>query len=83
MSYEVRFAVRALKELDKIPDKDRRRILDKIRLMQEGEPVPIRKLTNRRPAYRLRVGDYRVLFECEERVIVIHHVLNRRDAYKN
>lgn len=30
---------------------------------------------------RLRVGDYRVLFEIEEDVLVIYRVKHRKDAY--
>jgi mRNA interferase RelE/StbE len=34
------------------------------------------------PEYRLRVGDYRVLFEVEERTIVIYRIRHRREAYR-
>ena len=32
----------------------------------------VKRLTNFTPVYRLRVGDYRVLFEIEEKAIVIY-----------
>ena len=34
--------------------------------------------------YRLRVGDWRILFSLEEggRVMLVQRVLNRRDAYR-
>jgi mRNA interferase RelE/StbE len=37
-------------------------------------------LTNFTPEYRLRVGDYRVLFELAEKRVTIYRVMNRRDA---
>ncbi len=41
----------------------------------------IKKLTNFEPAYRLRVGDYRVLFDVEEETIIIGRVLHRKKSY--
>jgi mRNA interferase RelE/StbE len=35
------------------------------------------------PEYRLRVGDYRVLFEIENKLrIVVYRVRHRREAYR-
>ncbi|MFX0197594.1 MAG: type II toxin-antitoxin system RelE/ParE family toxin [Candidatus Hodarchaeota archaeon] len=34
------------------------------------------------PEYRLRVGDYRVLFETEKNKISIYRIRHRKDAYK-
>jgi mRNA interferase RelE/StbE len=40
-------------------------------------------LTNHRPEYRLRVGDYRVLFEIDGRDRVIgYRIMHRREAYR-
>jgi len=41
----------------------------------------IKKLTNFEPAYRLRAGDYRVLFDVIEEIIVISRVLHRQNSY--
>jgi mRNA interferase RelE/StbE len=42
----------------------------------------VKRLTNFIPEYRLRVGDYRILFEVEERKIFIYRVVHRKDAYR-
>lgn len=42
----------------------------------------LKKLTNFEPAYRLRVGDYRILFDVENDKIVIGRVLHRKESYK-
>jgi len=31
--------------------------------------------------YRMRVGEYRMLFDRNEEIIVIHHISKRADAY--
>lgn len=43
----------------------------------------VKKLTNHTPEYRLRVGDYRVLFEIDgtDRVSV-YRIMHRREAYR-
>ena len=42
----------------------------------------VRLLTNFSPEYRLRVGDYRVLFELEGSKIVVYRVRHRREVYR-
>jgi mRNA interferase RelE/StbE len=43
----------------------------------------VKRLTNFTPEYRLRAGDYRVLFEIEDNSrIVVYRVCHRREAYK-
>jgi mRNA interferase RelE/StbE len=42
----------------------------------------IKKLTNFEPAYRLRVGDYRILFDIVDEVIIIGRVLHRQNSYE-
>ena len=42
----------------------------------------MKKLTNFTPEYRLRVGNYRVLFEVEGGAVVVYRVLHRKDAYQ-
>ena len=42
----------------------------------------IKKLTNFEPAYRLRVGNYRILFDVLDDTIIIGRVLHRQSSYK-
>lgn len=43
----------------------------------------VKRLTNFTPEYRLRIGDYRVLFEVEETSrVVVYRVRHRREAYR-
>jgi mRNA interferase RelE/StbE len=49
--------------------------------MTDGMKGDIKKLTNHQPAYRLRVGDYRVLFDVVGGLIEVYTVIHRKDAY--
>ena len=50
--------------------------------LQSASPGDIKKLTNFTPEYRLRVGDWRVLFEMDAKKITIYRILHRREAYR-
>jgi mRNA interferase RelE/StbE len=82
VKYEARFKPKAVKDLRKIPVQARRRILEKIEAMQDNLQGDVKRLTNFTPEYRLRVGDYRVLFEIEQQVITIYRVKHRKNSYK-
>jgi len=42
----------------------------------------VKKLKGFKRKYRLRAGDYRVLFELEGTTVVIYDVGNRKDVYE-
>ncbi|CAN2041023.1 hypothetical protein GMMP15_250004 [Candidatus Magnetomoraceae bacterium gMMP-15] len=42
----------------------------------------VKHLTNFIPEYRLKVGNYRILFEVEEKDIKVYRIKHRKDAYK-
>ena len=72
----------AIKDLKKIDKQAKQRIHAKIMELQQFPNVSnIKKLTNFEPAYRIRVGDYRILFDVFENRIEIGRVLHRKDSY--
>ncbi|MSQ27847.1 MAG: hypothetical protein EXR51_06890 [Dehalococcoidia bacterium] len=75
-----RVALRSLLRLEP-PTADRvRAAVARFAATREGD---IRKLAGGEGEYRLRVGEYRVRFTyLEERVLLVLHVLHRRDAYR-
>lgn len=81
MNYRVQFKPRVIKDLKRLPETDRGRIVGRIEAMQNDLAGDVKKLTNFTPEYRLRIGDYRVLFEIEGPTITIYRVLHRKDAY--
>ncbi len=81
MKYSIEFKKIAVKDLKKINRKDSSRMMTKIKEMGEGLKSNIKKLTNYSPEYRLRVGDYRVLFELVGNKIIIYRIKHRQNIY--
>jgi len=65
-----------------LPRQIQGKILEKIQLLENDLVGDVKKLTNFTPEYRLRVGNYRVLFEIEDTNIVIYRVKPRDKAYQ-
>jgi mRNA interferase RelE/StbE len=82
VQYQIKFKPKALKDLEQFPENIRERIISKIEAMQDDLQGDVKRLTNFTPEYRLRVGDYRVLFELEEQTIMIYRVKHRSKAYE-
>ena len=83
-SYSVRIKPSAVKELEAVPLKDRRRLVARIEgLAADPRPVGVQKLSGE-DKYRLRQGDYRVLYEIvdEDLIVTVVRVGNRRDVYR-
>ena len=73
----------AIKDLKKIAKEKREIIHSKILRLAEFPNLPnIKKLTHFEPAYRFRVGEYRILFDVSDNQIVIGRILHRKDSYK-
>ncbi|MFE8032260.1 type II toxin-antitoxin system RelE family toxin [Thiohalocapsa marina] len=55
----------------------------KLRLgdLESGLTGDIKRLTNFTPEYRLRIGNYRVLFEVEDDTVVVYRVMHRKHIY--
>lgn len=79
--YRIEYGDTALRELDNLPAKQRAQILRKIEGLQHGLHGNIKRLREAETAYRLRMGDYRVLFDIEGDVIVIRRVGDRKSIY--
>jgi len=72
-------AVEELKKLEKVLAS---RIYKKVNELKEGFSSKDIKKIKGTDYYRLRVGDYRVLFEIEENMIKILKVAHRKTIYK-
>ncbi len=60
----------------------RREIGHKLFLLEEDLSGNVKKLKGSTNEYRLRIGDYKVLFELESRRIMVYAVGNRKDIYR-
>ena len=81
MTYEIEFKPRAIKDLRSIPKLMVERIIEKLEALRTDLAGDVKRLTNFSPEYRLRVGDYRVLFEVEASKVIIYRVKHSSDAY--
>jgi len=80
----LRFTRSAQKELRRLDPPVRTRVLVALdRLVAEDGPLDVRRLTGSEQ-YRLRVGDWRVIFDHDPatRTILVRHVLPRGRAYE-
>ncbi len=82
--YSITISKQARKQLRDIPRKDRLRVSGAIELLGDN-PIPPKalKLTNR-DGYRLRVGDYRIIyiFNSNRLIILIINIAHRSAAYQ-
>ena len=83
MRYELEIMKKAMRDLDDLDRTIASRILAKIEIMRDDLAGDVKRLTNFNPEYRLRVGDYRVLFAIVGVKIEVHRVIHRRDAYRS
>ncbi len=82
MQYKAEFKPKAIKDLKSIDKKQAEKIFESIEKLENNLSGDVKKLTNFTPEYRLRAGNYRVLFEIHNENIIIYRVLHRKDAYK-
>lgn len=86
MSYRIEVKPSAAKSLQKVPKPERKRIIEKIDGLAQGPPDPAQtKMKGNNPFHRVRVGDYRVIYEIQEDVllILILKIGHRKDVYRN
>lgn len=81
--YKILLTKRAIKDLNKLNEADSIRIKEKLRVLVSDPVSNSKKLSN--PligSYRLRVGDYRTIFDIDDDKIIILRIGHRKDIYK-
>jgi len=84
MAYPISILRKAQKELTNLPTEDYERVRDAIYdLGEDPRPAGCGKLTGR-DGWRIRVGDYRVIYEIDDnrQALTVLHVGHRRDVYR-
>ena len=71
----------ALANLHALPKREAAQILKKITRLESGLHGNIKRLQGADTGYRLRMGDYRVLFDVRGDIILIQKVGHRKDVY--
>jgi len=80
-NYKIQFSKKAAKFFKDQPPQQQKRLVQAISKLPEGD---IRLLKGYDDIYRLRVGDYRIIFTIEENELLIRILIigNRGDVYK-
>ena len=84
MKYTVEVSAQARKQLKRMPKADKKRILDKIASLADNpRPFGYKKLFYYTDFFRVRVGNYRVIYTIEDKqlIVMVVEVTDRRDAY--
>ena len=83
--YRVGFTDKALGDIKGLSEPERMRLVKGCLRLQE-DPTPdgkhVKKLRGYRDLYRLRVGDYRAVFEWQDKTVTVLRVLTRQDFGK-
>jgi mRNA interferase RelE/StbE len=83
--YEVLLEQAAERDLKKLPSEMFKRIISKIKeLARNPKPQWSRKIKGSKNDWRIRVGDYRILYEIDARAkkINVMRIRHRKDVYR-
>lgn len=83
--YEVYLERRAEQDLKRLSARNFRRIITRIKALAENpRPTGCRKISGSVNDWRIRIGDYRVIYEVkdEEKAVRVMRVRHRREAYR-
>ena len=82
--YRVEVKKSAVKEIEHLPHRDRRSVLSKIAFLSENpRPHDCKKMSGDEK-YRVRCGDYRILYSIEDHILIVYVVKvgHRKNAYR-
>ncbi|MFH1648277.1 MAG: type II toxin-antitoxin system RelE/ParE family toxin [Patescibacteria group bacterium] len=80
---KVSLSPRAKKQLKNISKVDQLALANKIRSLKEDKNInQIQKLASYKNIYRVRVGDYRIVFKKSKKEIYLILIGHRRDIYR-
>ncbi len=76
---------KAQKQFKKVPKHDQERIVEVLHMLEKeglSDRLDIKKLRGYKRHFRIRLGDYRILFELSEQTIVVYSFSQREKAYE-
>jgi mRNA interferase RelE/StbE len=85
MTYEIIITKSIQKQLDNLPNNIQERVYEKIaQLAEEPRPDGVVKLKGYDNEYRIRIGDYRLVYEIRDQqlIVLLVQCKHRRDVYK-
>jgi mRNA interferase RelE/StbE len=85
MSYRIELKPSAARAFAKLPKGVQRPLAETLdRLATEPRPHGVTKLSGERDLYRIRTGDYRLIYTIRDKVllILVARIAHRREAYR-
>jgi mRNA interferase RelE/StbE len=82
MRYQLQFKIEAERDLERMSPDVARRVMRKTEHLRNDLAGDVKRLVHYKPGLRLRVGDWRVLFEIEGDTIQVWRVVHRSEAYE-
>ena len=85
MAYRLEFAPRAHRQFGNLPGSIQARLRPAIEALAENpRPHGVKKLAGEENLYRIRVGDYRVIYKIQGEILVflIVKIGHRREVYR-
>ena len=85
--YQVKISSRAIKDLKKLGEDTQSKIIESLEILKLNpfaEIIQYKKLKDRNQLYRIRIGNYRVIYEIQGDVllIIVIRVGHRKDVYR-
>jgi mRNA interferase RelE/StbE len=85
MAYKIEFTAAAKRQFDKLPDASRRRLAEVVdRLSENPRPSGMAKLSGEDGLYRVRSGDYRIVYRIQDNrlLVLVVKIGHRREVYR-
>ncbi len=83
--YEVVLSPKAEKQLDELPTTLQRRITEAVEGLESNpRPHGVKKLAGAENLWRIRVGDYRIVYSIEDNrlIVLVVKIGHRREIYR-
>ena len=80
--YSIKWEMRALKEVENLERSIAIRIFNKLETLKENPSATDVKKLKGQEMYRMRVGDYRIIFSIVGKDIIIWKVSHRKNVYE-
>lgn len=82
--YKIQIKTSAVKELNKLPKKDLKKVVVKIQALSENPRPPGCEKLSADEKYRIRHGNYRIIYSIEDDILIVFVVKigHRKDIYK-
>ncbi|MDP2728857.1 MAG: type II toxin-antitoxin system RelE/ParE family toxin [Dehalococcoidales bacterium] len=84
MVYRLEISHTAHRQIRRLPAQTQERVNKTIARLSENPRPPGAKKLTARDGYRVRVGDYRILYQIDDgaKVLIIYRVMARGDVYR-